>query len=45
MKAYTDPKIVTLGTVKDLTQIDKCGGSGDAAYPQILSTTFAHPCT
>lgn len=44
MKAYENPTIETLGTVVELTEIDKCGGSGDAAYPEILSTVFAHPC-
>jgi hypothetical protein len=41
MKAYDDPTIVTLGTVAELTQVDKCGGSGDTAYPQILDERFA----
>jgi hypothetical protein len=32
MKEYSDPTIVTLGTVVELTaeNPDKCGGSGDA---------------
>ncbi len=45
MKAeYVDPTIETLGTVAELTQIDKCGGSGDSAFPAILSEVFSHPC-
>lgn len=45
MKAYENPTITTLGTVVELTEkLDKCGGSGDAYLPEILSTTFAHPC-
>jgi hypothetical protein len=30
---YEEPTIETLGTVADLTQVAKCTGSGDAAYP------------
>jgi hypothetical protein len=43
MKAYEDPTIVTLGTVAELTEVvvDKCGGSGDAAFPDILENRFA----
>jgi hypothetical protein len=43
MKAYEDPTIVTLGTVAELTEtlVDKCGGSGDAAFPDILEQRFA----
>jgi hypothetical protein len=44
MKAYENPTITTLGTVVELTEIDKCGGSGDAYLPEILSTEFSHPC-
>ncbi len=42
-KAYADPTIVTLGTVAELTEtlVDKCGGSGDAAFPDILENRFA----
>lgn len=44
MKAYENPTIETLGTVVELTEVDKCGGSGDAKFPEILSEVFAHPC-
>ena len=43
MKAYADPTIVTLGSVTELTAtlVDKCGGSGDSAFPDILENRFA----
>ena len=41
MKAYADPTIETLGTVAELTaKVDKCGGSGDSAFPDILENRF-----
>jgi hypothetical protein len=45
-RAYVAPAIETIGEVTELTQqLDKCGGSGDQFLPQLLSTTFDHPCT
>jgi hypothetical protein len=44
MKTYEAPKVYTLGTVQELTAVDKCGGSGDQFLPQILSPNFDHPC-
>lgn len=41
MKEYTDPTIETLGTVAELTQVDKCGGSADSAFPTLLEDRFA----
>lgn len=43
MESYTEPTIETLGTVAELTMTleDKCGGSGDAAFPQQLEERFA----
>jgi hypothetical protein len=41
MKEYTDPTIETLGSVVDLTAVDKCGGSADAAFPTLLEERFA----
>ena len=42
MKAYADPTIETLGTVAELTaKVDKCGGSGDSAFPDILENRTA----
>jgi hypothetical protein len=43
MKAYENPTIETLGNVAELTQVDKCGGSGDIYLPQILSEQFGTP--
>jgi hypothetical protein len=34
-KAYEAPALVTLGAVRELTAVNKCGGSGDAAFPQL----------
>ena len=41
MKAYENPTIVTLGTVAEFTEVDKCHGSGDTAYPDVLENRFA----
>ena len=41
---YEAPKIFALGTVEELTSVDKCGGSGDQFLPQILSVRFGDPC-
>jgi hypothetical protein len=41
MKEYTDPTIETLGTVASLTEVDKCGGSADSAFPTLLEERFA----
>ena len=42
MKAYADPTIETLGTVAELTaKVDKCGGGGDSAFPDILENRTA----
>lgn len=35
-KPYEAPALVALGAVRELTAVNKCGGSGDAAYPQQL---------
>jgi hypothetical protein len=43
-RPYVAPAIETIGEVAELTQLDKCGGSGDQFLPQILSTTFGDPC-
>ena len=41
MKAYENPTIETLGTVAELTAVvDKCGGSGDSAFPVQLEERF-----
>jgi hypothetical protein len=39
-KEYEAPVVVQLGGVRDLTAVNKCGGSGDSAYPQLLSSNF-----
>lgn len=46
MKSYEAPRLGLLGTVSSLTASgeDKCGGSGDSAFPQILSERFAEEC-
>jgi hypothetical protein len=33
--SYEKPTISPLGSVVQLTQINKCGGSGDATLPQL----------
>ena len=43
MKAYEDPTIETLGTVAELTQEDKCGGSGDAFFRRSWPPDFEDP--
>jgi hypothetical protein len=46
MKEYTNPTVVTLGTVAELTETvkpDKCGGSADAALPTQLKNEFGTP--
>jgi hypothetical protein len=35
-KPYDLPCIRTIGSVQSLTQVNKCGGSGDVGYPQQL---------
>jgi hypothetical protein len=43
---YEAPTISTLGTVRELTLTDKCGGNGDQFLPLILSQRFQDPhCT
>ena len=37
LEAYEPPKVVTLGSLQELTQVSKCGGSGDAFLPQVLT--------
>jgi hypothetical protein len=48
VQSYEAPTISTLGTVRELTLgesgIDKCGGTGDAPFPQLLSNRFAEDC-
>jgi hypothetical protein len=36
-KLYELPSITTIGSVQSLTQVNKCGGSGDWAFPQQLN--------
>jgi hypothetical protein len=36
-KPYELPSIRTIGSVQSLTQVNKCGGSGDWAFPQQLN--------
>jgi hypothetical protein len=36
VKQYTTPKVSDLGSLKELTAENKCGGSADATFPQIL---------
>ena len=36
-KLYELPSISTIGSVQSLTQVNKCGGSGDFAFPQQLN--------
>jgi hypothetical protein len=47
-KPYQEPRVFELGTVKELTHEnptqDKCGGSADLAYPQILRPLFEGDC-
>lgn len=46
MAKYEKPTVMTLGTVRELTaqaSPDKCGGSGDAAFPQQLSNDWGAP--
>lgn len=47
-KPYETPKVFELGTVQELTREnsgeDKCAGSGDSAFPVILSPNFATDC-
>jgi len=33
-KQYEAPVVFELGAVRDLTALNKCGGSGDAMLPQ-----------
>jgi hypothetical protein len=33
-KPYELPSLATIGSVESLTQFNKCGGSGDLAFPQ-----------
>lgn len=39
-KHYELPSIRTIGDVHSLTQVNKCGGSGDYAYPQQLNPSL-----
>jgi hypothetical protein len=47
-KRYETPKVVELGTVKDLTattpEADKCSGSGDTHTAQVLSPNYSGDC-
>lgn len=51
-KTYQAPKIVELGSVKELTQSvppndnleDKCGGSGDATIPSLWAGGLVLDC-
>jgi hypothetical protein len=47
-KPYEAPKVFELGTVEALTQntpkVDKCSGTSDVAFPQILSSNFSFDC-
>lgn len=47
-KPYEAPKILELGTVKDLTETtpeaDKCSGSGDTHTAQVLSPNYHGDC-
>jgi hypothetical protein len=45
VKTYEAPQISLIGTVRDLTEVDKCGGSGDNFLPQLLSNNFSAPGT
>jgi len=36
-KEYEAPIVFQLGAVRELTALNKCGGSGDSAYPQVLN--------
>lgn len=39
-RAYEPPTVTTIGDVYSLTQVNKCGGSGDLGYPQQLDPSF-----
>jgi len=39
-RPYETPALITLGAVVELTTWSKCGGSGDAGYPQQLDPTL-----
>jgi hypothetical protein len=39
-KGFQAPKVTDLGSVREMTQINKCGGSGDAVLPQLDQFTF-----
>ena len=47
-KTYVKPQVFEIGSVQELTQenetIDKCGGSADNAYPNILRPLFEGDC-
>ena len=40
-KEYEAPVVFQLGAVRDLTTLNKCGGSGDAAYPQVVGANLS----
>jgi hypothetical protein len=44
-KQYEAPVVFQLGAVRDLTALNKCGGSGDSAYPQLLDPFGTSGCT
>jgi hypothetical protein len=43
-KPYELPTISTIGSIQSLTQVNKCGGSGDVSYPQILDPFSTAGC-
>jgi hypothetical protein len=44
-KEYEAPRIIQLGAVRDLTAVNKCGGSGDSAFPQQLGPLTSDGCS
>jgi hypothetical protein len=43
-KPYEPPSIRTIGSVQSLTQVNKCGGSGDSTYPQMITPFTNNAC-
>lgn len=47
-KPYEAPKVFEIGSVQGLTKStpeqDKCSGSNDVSFPQILSNNFSFDC-
>lgn len=45
-KRYEAPAVFELGTVRDLTAQNKCGGSGDSLLPQLaLDPLSSNACS